>query len=391
MQLEAAPPRTLTLPRLALSHRAVVLAATVFAGVVAFGVYLTTLAPTIMWYDMGEFATAASTLGIAHNTGYPLLISEMTVLTALRTAATSALMATFLARRDSKVMALIGAGAQSEFQALAFKALLGIEELRVFDVDPAAVEKFIANVGTGHGLRITRSRSVAEAVRGADIVTTATADKTRATILTPQMIEPGMHLNAIGGDCPGKTELHRDIVAGAKVFVEYAPQTRIEGEIQQLAPDFPVTELWQVLSGAQPGRRSASEVTLFDSVGFAIEDFSALRYVRDLTARRKSEIDLVPQMEDPKDLFPLVAAGGRPPPRRGPPPPGGGGGRRRAGGGGRPPRLQWRRGPRQAVVRPPRPRTGASGCPVPQASRRAARRGRVAPRTPVHPPGHRTQ
>ena len=74
MQLEAAPPRTLTLPRLALSHRAVVLAATVFAGVVAFGVYLTTLAPTIMWYDMGEFATAASTLGIAHNTGYPLLI-----------------------------------------------------------------------------------------------------------------------------------------------------------------------------------------------------------------------------------------------------------------------------------------------------------------------------
>jgi len=239
-------------------------------------------------------------------TGYPLLVSEMTVLTALRTAATSALMATVLARRDSKVMALIGAGAQSEFQALAFKALLGIEELRIYDVDPAAVDKFIANVGTGHGLRITRARSVAEAVRGADIVTTATADKTRATILTPEMIEPGMHLNAIGGDCPGKTELHRDIVAAAKVFVEYPPQTRIEGEIQQLAPDFPVTELWQVLSGTMPGRTSASEVTLFDSVGFAIEDFSALRYVRDLTERRKAEIDLVPEMVDPKDLFGLV-------------------------------------------------------------------------------------
>ena len=240
-------------------------------------------------------------------TGYPLLISEMTVLTALRTAATSALMATVLARRDSKAMALIGAGAQSEFQALAFKALLGIEELRVYDVDPAAVAKFIANIGTGHGLRITRARSVAEAVRGADIVTTATADKTRATILTPEMIEPGMHLNAIGGDCPGKTELHRDIVARARVFVEYPPQTRIEGEIQQLAPDFPVTELWQVLSGAVPGRTSTSEVTLFDSVGFAIEDYSALRYVRDLTARHKAEIDLVPEMADPKDLFGLVA------------------------------------------------------------------------------------
>jgi ornithine cyclodeaminase len=217
-------------------------------------------------------------------------------------------MATVLARRDSKVMALIGAGAQSEFQALAFKALLGIEELRVYDVDPAAVDKFIANVGAGHGLRITRARSIADAVRGADIVTTATADKTRATILKPEMIEPGMHLNAIGGDCPGKTELHRDIVAAASVFVEYSPQTRVEGEIQQLTADFPVTELWQVLTGAAPGRTSDSEVTLFDSVGFAVEDFSTLRYVRDLTARRKSEIDLVPGMADPKNLFGLVAA-----------------------------------------------------------------------------------
>lgn len=240
-------------------------------------------------------------------TGYPLLVSEMTVLTALRTAATSALMASVLARRDSRIMALIGTGAQSEFQALGFRALLGIEDLRVYDVDPAAVDKFISNVGAGHGLRITRARSVAEAVRGADIVTTATADKARATILTPQMIEPGMHLNAIGGDCPGKTELHRDIVAQAKVFVEYTPQTRIEGEIQQMAPDFPVTELWRVLSGAEPGRTSAAEVTLFDSVGFAIEDFSALRYVRDLTARQQCHIDLVPAMADPKDLFGLVA------------------------------------------------------------------------------------
>jgi ornithine cyclodeaminase len=239
-------------------------------------------------------------------TGYPLLISEMTVLTALRTAATSALMASVLARRDSKVMALIGAGAQSEFQALAFKALLGIEELRIYDVDPAAVEKFIRNVGTGHGLRITRARSVVEAVRGADIVTTATADKTRATILTPGMIEPGMHLNAIGGDCPGKTELHRDIVSRARVFVEYPPQTRIEGEIQQMAEDFPVTEIWRVLSGTEGGRSSAEEITLFDSVGFAIEDFSTLRYVRDLTAQRQTEIDLVPEMTDPKDLFGIV-------------------------------------------------------------------------------------
>ena len=115
-----------------------------------------------------------------------------------------------------------------------------------------------------------------------------------------------MHLNAIGGDCPGKTELHRDIVAGASVFVEYPPQTRIEGEIQQMDGDFPVTELWRVISSGQSGRKSTREVTIFDSVGFAVEDFAALRYVRDLTRKSPAQIDLVPELADPKDLFGLV-------------------------------------------------------------------------------------
>ena len=238
-------------------------------------------------------------------TGYPLLISEMTLLTALRTAATSAVAARALARPESRVMAQIGAGAQSEFQALAFKAILGIEEIRVFDIDAEAMDKYALNLAAS-GLRIIRAGSVADAVRGADIVTTATADKTRATILTPEMIAPGMHLNAIGGDCPGKTELHRDIVAAASVFVEYPPQTRIEGEVQQFGDDFAVTELWRVLAGAAIGRRNAAEVTLFDSVGFATEDFSALRYVCDLTQATRREIDLVPEMDDPKDLFGLL-------------------------------------------------------------------------------------
>jgi ornithine cyclodeaminase len=238
-------------------------------------------------------------------TGYPVLVSEMTILTALRTAATSAVAARALARPNSRVLALIGAGAQSEFQALAFKAMLGIDEVRVFDIDPEAVDKFRLNLATS-GLSIVRARSAAEAARGADIVTTATADKTRAVVLTPETIAPGMHLNAIGGDCPGKTELHRDIVAGASVFTEYTPQTRIEGEIQQMPEDFAVTELWQVLTGAAGGRRSAGEVTLFDSVGFAVEDYSALRYVRDLTVMAARDIDLIPELDDPKDLFGLA-------------------------------------------------------------------------------------
>jgi ornithine cyclodeaminase len=241
-------------------------------------------------------------------TGYPILISEMTVLTALRTAATSALAASVLARPDSRSMALIGAGAQAEFQALAFKALLGITEVRVFDLDTAAIDKFERNMCSEGGLRVVRAPSIASELVGADIVTTATASKVRAAILTPEMIEPGVHINAIGGDCPGKTELHPDILRSARVFVEFAPQSRVEGEIQQLDAAFGVTELWQVLAGREHGRLSSREATVFDSVGFAIEDFSALRYVRDLSARQpRSRLDLVPEATNPKDLFSLVS------------------------------------------------------------------------------------
>jgi hypothetical protein len=72
-----------------------------------------------------------------------------------------------------------------------------------------------------------------------------------------------MHLNAVGGDCPGKTELHADVLRNARVFVEYEPQTRIEGEIQQLPADFPVVDLWRVLRGETEGRQSDSQVTVF--------------------------------------------------------------------------------------------------------------------------------
>ncbi|UFH51588.1 ornithine cyclodeaminase [Pseudomonas sp. KNUC1026] len=242
------------------------------------------------------------------DTGEPLLLSEMTLTTAIRTAATSALAARHLARPNSRRMALIGNGAQSEFQAIAFHALLGIEEIRLFDIDPQATAKLAANLAAYPGLRLVRAASVAEAVRGADIVTTVTADKAYATILTPEMIEPGMHLNAVGGDCPGKTELHREIVERARVIVEYEPQSRIEGEIQQMPADSPVTEFWEVVNGAQPGRQSDEQVTLFDSVGFAIEDYSALRYVLDAAKALGigRGIALVPALADPKDLYALL-------------------------------------------------------------------------------------
>ena len=240
-------------------------------------------------------------------TGMPLLLSELTLTTALRTAAMSAVAARALARPGSRSMALIGNGAQSEFQALAFYHLLGITELRLFDTDREATRKLLANL-SDLPVTVCVCTSVAEAVRGADIVTTVTADKAKATIITPDMVAPGMHINAVGGDCPGKTELHPDVLRGAAVFVEYAPQTRVEGDIQQMPSDFAVTELWEVLSQHQAGRTSAGQVTVFDSVGFALEDFSALRYMRDtaLALGMGERMALIPALDDPKDLFSLL-------------------------------------------------------------------------------------
>lgn len=183
-------------------------------------------------------------------TGVPLLIRELALTTAMRIAATSAVTARALARPDSRVMTLIGNGAQSEFQALAFHHLVGIEEIRLFDTDARATAKLMRNLQSNPDaarLRLIACASTAEAVRGADIITTVTTDKTNATIVTADMLAPG-----------------------------------IEGDLQQMADDFTVTKLWQVLSDQKPGRDNDAQITMFDSVGFATKDFSALRYVHDL-------------------------------------------------------------------------------------------------------------
>lgn len=243
------------------------------------------------------------------DTGMIRLLGELTLTTALRTAAMSALAAQVLARRDSHSMALIGNGAQSDFQALAFACLLGIRDLRLYDVDRGASERLARNLAgaelPGRPLSVRICDSAAQAVRGADIVTTVTAFQGRARVLDAHLVEPGMHLNAVGGDCPGKTELDPDILRRADVFVEFPPQTRKEGEIQQMPADFPVTELWRVLAGDAPGRTRTEQVTLFDSVGFALEDYSALRFLQVQAEAHQvgTWVDVTPVQTDPRDLY----------------------------------------------------------------------------------------
>jgi len=253
-----------------------------------------------------QTVTAFGVLARVDN-GYPVLLSEMTILTALRTAATSALVAKYLAPKGAKTMAMIGNGAQCEFQALAFQTVVGIETVRLYDIDPDATDKAAKNLAAT-GLKVISCSSPEEAVAGAQIITTCTADKQYATILTDNMVGAGVHINAIGGDCPGKTELDATILERSTVFVEYPEQTFIEGEVQHFDDSFPVVELWTVINGTHQGRSSADEITVFDSVGFAIEDFSALKYLRDQTAGTDYEldIDLIADPANPKNLFSLI-------------------------------------------------------------------------------------
>ncbi len=235
--------------------------------------------------------------------GYPLMLSEMTLLTAIRTAATTALGAKYLARPDSRHLAMIGTGAQAEFQLLATRQVLPIERVSYFDTDPRAMQKFARNMA-GYASLIP-CRSIDEAIADADMILTATAARLHNRLLGPGMIRPGSHIHAMGGDCPGKTELDPALLKQCKIVVEYLPQSLAEGEIQ-LSQETPIhAELWELVNGSKPGRQGALELTLFDSVGFALEDYAVLRLVYQLACDLDigDEVELTPSPADPKDLY----------------------------------------------------------------------------------------
>jgi len=241
-------------------------------------------------------------------TGYPLLLAEMTLLTALRTAATSALAAKYMARPDAETLAIIGTGAQAEFQVLAFKRLFPLKDVRYYDKDPAAMAKFARNL-KARDFALSPCGTAREAVRQAAIVITATAAYGRQRLFELRDIAPGTHINAIGCDCPGKNELPPELLEAAKIVVEYLPQSLVEGEVQQCGADRVHAELWELTTGRKPGRENRDEITLFDSVGFALEDYSALCLLHQLALEYAlgQELEWLPEPADPKDLFGLLA------------------------------------------------------------------------------------
>lgn len=242
--------------------------------------------------------------------GYPLLLSEMTLLTAIRTAATAALAADYLARAESSHLAIIGTGAQAEFLALAINQVRPLTKVSYFDKEAKAMQKFAANLAN-QSFVLQSAHDIRSAIQNADIVVTATAAKQQNHLIVEDMIEPGQCYLALGGDCPGKTEFDPNVLRRCTVVVEYLPQSLIEGEIQQVGADCVHAELWELINGSKTGRQSATEITLFDSVGFALEDFSILKSL--YLAIKQGELtptgtlDMVPNLSDPKNLFGLLS------------------------------------------------------------------------------------
>jgi ornithine cyclodeaminase len=141
-------------------------------------------------------------------------------------------------------------------------------------------------------------------------VITATAAKKRQSLLDIGDIAPGTFIVAMGGDCPGKTELSADFLEHVKIVVEYQPQTLLEGEVQQCEDNSIYAELWVLVCKHKLGRQD-QEIILFDSVGFALEDYSILRTVYELAKEFQlgTELPLIPELKDPKNLFGLLASG----------------------------------------------------------------------------------
>jgi alanine dehydrogenase len=212
------------------------------------------------------------------DSAYPLAIMDATEITAYRTAATSANASRYLARSDSRILGLIGAGRQAYMHLQSHALVFPIEVVRVCDLRPEAVEAFI-----GHFPAFNVEAAPAEKTAASDIVCTLTP--ARAPVVKASWISPGTHINAVGADAEGKQELESEILRMARVVVDDIRQACQAGEINVALRQglFKEDQIWgtlgEIIAGTKPGRQDAHAITVFDSTGLAIEDLATARLV----------------------------------------------------------------------------------------------------------------
>jgi ornithine cyclodeaminase/alanine dehydrogenase-like protein (mu-crystallin family) len=212
-------------------------------------------------------------------TGVPTAILDASAVTAVRTAAVSAVATRTLAREDARVLAILGAGVQGRAHLTALVGVREFEEVRVYSPTEAHA-RALAPAGDG-AARVASSAE--DAVRGADVVVTATS--AREPVLRRVWLAPGAHVNAVGASTPSVRELDVETVAACVLFCDSRESLRNEaGEYRLALEEGAISgenhvrgELGEVLAGSAPGRLDAGELTVFRSLGLAVEDLAAAR------------------------------------------------------------------------------------------------------------------
>jgi len=234
------------------------------AGAGGLGAKLVTFYP----HNVGIHTHHALIVMFKAETGEPLAVMDGRLITEMRTAAASAVATQRLARADAAVLAILGSGVQAQSHLAALRHVRSFKEVRVWS--PRNAPAFAQR----HGVKATATAK--DAVRGADVVVVAASATT--PILHGRWLSPGTHVNAIGATRPEWRELDDDLVTTARIFVDSREAAlRESGDV--IAARSEVTEIGAVVAGADPGRRSAEELTLFKSVGVAVEDVAAAALV----------------------------------------------------------------------------------------------------------------
>jgi len=239
-----------------------------------------------------DLPTVFSILIYTHpETGFPLAICDGSHHTVMRTGSAAAVSAKWLARKDSKVLAVVGAGHMAAGVLATCNEVFRWQEVRVWSRSQTTLDRFLKEQQPKFpGLKLLPSTNLEKVVRGADVVVTVTP--ARAPIVKNEWISEGMHIAAVGADKSGDQELEGTILTRARIFVDDIRQCRTDGEInvplsQGLLKEADIAgEIGEVIVGKKKGRTSDREITLFDSTGIALQDSATipLEYERALAA-----------------------------------------------------------------------------------------------------------
>ena len=225
-------------------------------------------------------------------TAEPLAVMDATHITLMRTGAAGGVATRHLAREDSSILALVGAGVQSHAQLDAIRLVRPIRQVRLADPNQAAIKTFMDHFGADSSLKIVTCAETRDAVAGADIVATTTPS--RKPVVQRAWVEDGTHINAIGADAVGKQDLETAILADARVFIDDHEQALHSGEVNvpvsqgEWNADQLAGTLGAVVAGLSPGRSGAGDITVFDSTGLAVQDMAVARAVYDMALKEKA-------------------------------------------------------------------------------------------------------